>query len=114
MKDIILTELPLEDIRQMFREELSVLLTSLPTPLSHSGPSKELLTPVEASLYLKLTRSTLYNMVHKRTIPHMKKGGKLYFSKDELHEWVLSGRKLTKDALGEMAKAHLSQLNKRK
>jgi excisionase family DNA binding protein len=60
-------------VREEIQEGISVLRASTPTPLSHNSPSKELLTPAEASLYLKLARSTLYNMVHKRAIPHMKK-----------------------------------------
>jgi excisionase family DNA binding protein len=32
--------------------------------------------------------STLYNHVHKNKIPFIKKGGKLYFSKAELMDWL--------------------------
>jgi excisionase family DNA binding protein len=95
MKNITLTRLSLEDLRQMFREEISAQANNLSKSSSNSSASKELLRPAEACLYLKIARSTLYNMVYKRAIPHMKKGKKLYFDKEELNEWVLSGRKLT-------------------
>ena len=110
MKNITLTQRSLEDLRQIFREEINGLSTHSSKSPSDSSASKELLTPAEASLYLKLALSTIYNMVHKRAIPHIKKGKKLYFAKDELNEWVLAGRQLTQDALNEIAKAHLAQL----
>ncbi len=38
---------------------------------------------------------TIYDLVHKRLIPHSKCGGNLYFKKSELLEWLQSGRRRT-------------------
>lgn len=44
-----------------------------------------------------LGRSSIYRMVHKRTIPHFKNGGKLYFSRKELRTWITQNRRQTKE-----------------
>ena len=42
-----------------------------------------------------LATSTLYNLVAQNRIPHCKKGGKLFFMEEELHQWILAGRRKT-------------------
>ena len=41
-------------------------------------------------------RQTVYNWVSKRTIPHVKKGSKLLFDKQEILEWIGDGKRPTK------------------
>jgi excisionase family DNA binding protein len=114
MNQVILTQLSLEELRQMLREELGVFLSHINMPTDpSSSPSKELLTVEQASIYLNLAHSTLYNLVHRREIPYMKRSRKLYFSKDELRKWVEEGRKPTQEVLKAAAQAHLDQLKKR-
>lgn len=38
-----------------------------------------------------LARQSIYQKCHNKTIPHYKRGGKLYFSKSELRDWIKSG-----------------------
>jgi predicted DNA-binding transcriptional regulator AlpA len=40
-----------------------------------------------------LSRGTLYKMTCTRAIPHHKKGGKLYFFRDELLAWIREGNR---------------------
>ena len=55
---------------------------------------KEVLTSREAAIYLGLSLSYLYELVSKKTIPAFKpNGGKLYFKRMELYNWMLSKRK---------------------
>ena len=49
----------------------------------------------EASEYLNLAKPTVYSMVSKGTIPFMKKSKRLYFSKEELLDYVKGGRNKT-------------------
>lgn len=37
---------------------------------------------------LKLEKSTIYSMVHKRKIPFIKKGKLLYFDRNKINEWL--------------------------
>ena len=40
-----------------------------------------------------LTKATLYKMTHRRTIPHRRVGGRLYFRRSELEAWIDLGRR---------------------
>lgn len=68
--------------------------------LSRSNESQQtevdkLLTIQEAASFLHLSVPTLYGYVSKTLIPVSKQGKRLYFSKQELTEWVKAGRKKT-------------------
>lgn len=47
----------------------------------------------EASAILRLKRSTVYAHTSNRTIPHYKRGGRLYFRRSELLAWLAEGRR---------------------
>jgi excisionase family DNA binding protein len=64
-------------------------------PINNNKHSDGLLTIDEAAKLLTLAVPTLYGMVGRREIPFCKKGKRLYFIKQELTEWVHSGRKQT-------------------
>jgi excisionase family DNA binding protein len=61
----------------------------------------------EASTILGLKRSTLYARTSNRSIPHYKRGGKLYFRRSELIDWLTQGRRPVID--GSAATNHLSR-----
>lgn len=48
---------------------------------------------IQLSELLMLAKQTIYGMVHEDKIPYHKRGKKLYFIKDDIIEWVKSGRK---------------------
>ncbi|HAH24350.1 MAG TPA: DNA-binding protein [Prolixibacteraceae bacterium] len=65
---------------------------------------KEVLTSREAAIYLGLSLSYLYELVSKKTIPAYKpNGGKLYFKRKELYNWMLSKRKASNSEIKEAA-----------
>ncbi|TYC18037.1 helix-turn-helix domain-containing protein [Bizionia gelidisalsuginis] len=74
---------------------------------NQKSDSEELLGMNEASQLIKLTKPTLYGLVHRKKIPFCKKGKKLYFYKSELLEWINSGRASTKKDLEERANAYI-------
>ena len=55
----------------------------------------QLLNIKQAAELLKLSVPTLYTKVHSATIPVCKQGNRLYFSKQELTNWIKTGRKKT-------------------
>lgn len=71
---------------------------------------EQFLTIQEASEILKLTVPTIYVKVHKRQLPVMKRGKRLYFSRTELMEYIKAGRKKTNAEIKQEAEAYL--LNK--
>lgn len=62
------------------------------TPLVEN--SQVYLTISEAADLLCKSIHTLYGMVSRREIPHIKKGNRLYFSKQELVTWLQEGERL--------------------
>ena len=44
----------------------------------------------EAASYLNLAVQTLYGLVNKQSIPYHKRGGRLYFDREELEQWILN------------------------
>jgi excisionase family DNA binding protein len=50
----------------------------------------------EAAKHIGKSKPTIYRLVGEREIPHHKKGGKLYFFKEELDEWIKTGKVKTK------------------
>ena len=62
-----------------------------PTPPSES--SGEYMNLNELSNYLSTPKSTLYKMTSSQTIPCLKIGNKLKFSKKEINDWLKKKRK---------------------
>jgi excisionase family DNA binding protein len=71
-----------------------------------------LLNISQAGQYLNLAKPTIYSLVGRKEIPVMKRGNKLYFSKQELTKWVKDGRLKTKSEIDTEADKFLS--NRRK
>lgn len=58
----------------------------------------------EASKLLKVSKSFLYKLTHKKQIPHYKPTGKLvYFNKTDLEKFLLSGKVKTNEEISELA-----------
>ena len=70
---------------------------------------EEFLTVKQASELLNLSVPTLYSKVSKGELPVMKRGKRLYFSKQELTEYIKSGRKLTNDEVDAAAEKYLAK-----
>jgi excisionase family DNA binding protein len=70
-------------------KQISSQLNRLETLLiSIQGKDPEFMNIEETSIFLKLKKSTLYNLVFNRRIPFYKKTKILLFKKSELIEWV--------------------------
>lgn len=72
----------------------------------------QLLTIQQAGELLNLSVPTLYGHVQRAAIPVCKKGKRLYFSKQELTEWIRQGRKKTISEIGSEADNYLLRQKK--
>lgn len=73
-------------------------------------PIEDLLDIDAAAALVKLKPSTIYALTSRRQIPHLKRGNRLYFLKNELLEWLLQGRR---DVISSVtADRHLSSFRK--
>ena len=59
--------------------------------------AEEILNLDETCKLLNLAKPTIYGLVSQRKLPYMKQGKKLYFSKQELTDWLKQGSKAVKD-----------------
>ncbi|WP_053977204.1 helix-turn-helix domain-containing protein [Mangrovimonas xylaniphaga] len=57
--------------------------------------------------YISLSKHTVYGLVHKREIPHFKKGKRLYFDKKNINEWLLEGKVSTRKDIEEKVDEYL-------
>ncbi|HNP17598.1 MAG TPA: helix-turn-helix domain-containing protein [Fulvivirga sp.] len=89
MQQIILNGISFTEMMEQFRQVVKDEITAIPSP----DPKKKFLTIEEATEMTGYSKSTIYRMTSERTIPHLKNGGKLMFSYDDLSEWLMSGKK---------------------
>ena len=83
----------LNGVRQICREEITELLRN---GISKAQPDDEFMDMDQASVFLKKAKQTLYALCSSNSIPHFSKSGQNYFKKQELIEWIESGRKSKK------------------
>lgn len=71
---------------------------------------KEILNFKEAIIYLGVSKSLLYKITSKRKITFSKpNGGKIYFKKIDLDNWMLQNNKNSLDVLEDNVMNHLKQ-----
>jgi len=71
---------------------------------------KEILSFKEALIYLDVSESFLYKLTHKKTIDFTKpNGGKIYFKKSDLDNWMLQSQSDSKRVLEDEIFNHLKR-----
>ena len=86
-----------EEFKVFLKQSLSEIIGEGFTHLKSNIP--EILDVKQAADFLRLKITTLYEKTSEKTIPHFKKGNKLYFKRDELQDWVQQGKVTTADEL---------------
>ena len=69
----------------------------------------QLLTIAQAAQFLDVSVPTIYGYVHRSTIPVMKRSKRLYFSKQDLTEYLKQGRRKTVDEIATEANEYLAK-----
>lgn len=94
MQQITFEQVP-EAIGKVLSElsELRGLITKQQQPQQQE--QDQLLTIQQVATLLTLSVPTIYGLVNRSAIPYSKPGKRLYFSKQELTDWIKSGRKKT-------------------
>jgi excisionase family DNA binding protein len=70
---------------------------------------KPFLTVDEAAVYLNQSTSNIYKLTSSGKIPHVKKGGRVYFDREKLNEWVLTEDSKDSQELRQLAKSVFNQ-----
>lgn len=97
MQNLFLTQLSTVEIRELFRDELLYFFSQnqfvAANPQSETddiGKGAEFASKITGKAV-----PTIYDLVHKRLIPHSKRGKDLYFSRSELLQWLKDGKRKT-------------------
>lgn len=88
-------------------ENLILDLKHNPQQATPAQAPDQLMTVQETSLLLGKKINTIYTLVSKGLIPVMKQGNRLYFSRNEVMDYVKAGRKLTVAETAAQANAYV-------
>jgi len=92
--NILFSSIKVSEIAELMEKAVKkAILESAPLLVEKKSDSDNLLSIAEACSLLKLAKPTIYYLVQHSRIPFMRQGKKLYFLKDELIDWLKSGRK---------------------
>lgn len=108
MNDILMSPIRLNELDILIQNSVRIVLKEIIPPLSNSSKD-ELLTVDKAAELLTVSVPTVYGYVHEKSIPFMKRRGRLYFSKDEILLWIKSSRRMTRDEIRQVAADSLNR-----
>lgn len=89
-----LTGISKAELKDLIKEALSDILKEGKDYLSHTA---DILDVNQAATFLKSKVTTLYEKTSTKTIPHFKRGNRLYFKREELEAWIQKGKVKTID-----------------
>jgi len=74
--------------------------------------NEDILTVPQAAEFLSLSVPTIYGLLHRKELPAMKRGKRVYFKRSELLQYLEQGRRKTLTEIE--SEAHLIMANKRR
>lgn len=110
MTNLILSTRNIDDFISEVANEVVKRIVDWNVNVSKDDTSQDkLLTIKEAADFLSLANATIYSKVSKGELPFIKRGKRLYFSKEELSKYLQQGRKLTAAEITEDASLYLTK-----
>lgn len=95
MQNLVLIQLSVPELEQLLQDVLDKYFiekqTNVVQTITNEFGGIELAVQITG-----LAKATIYTLVSARKIPHSKQGKKLYFSRNELTEWLKQGKRKTK------------------
>ena len=104
MNKTILISIPVEDLQTLIIDSVNTCLKYHKGEVLEPKDSNDILSVPEASEFLNLAVPTIYALTSNRTLPHFKKGKKLYFSRATLTKWIESGKRSSVREIQNIAK----------
>lgn len=94
MQNLVLTQISDAEIRQLFREELENFFAE--KSIGASQTDADAIGGIDLAIEITgLAKPTIYSLCSERKIPHSKQGKRLYFSRQELTDWLKQGKRKT-------------------
>jgi len=113
MNETVLISIPVKELQTLIIDCVNVCLENS-NQQKDISTGEELLTIKQAAEFLTLSVPTIYGLVQRAEIPVNKRGKRLYFSKQELTDWIKAGRKKTNDEISKEAKKRTSSFRNKK
>lgn len=114
MNDVLFTPLRLNELETLIQHSVERAIKVIyPSKSQADIQNDKFLTVEEAAKFLNLTVQTIYGLVSKNEISHMKRNRRLYFSRKDLVSYVETGRKKSNAEIEADADAYLSNNKKR-
>lgn len=113
MEDLTFNQLP-QAVTMLLNEvsELKGLLKRQEENKSNQEPVEQLFNVQQTANFLGLTSATIYSKVSRKELPFMKRNGRLYFSKQELLEYLKEGKVIHQGSVSDKVDALLSNNKK--
>jgi excisionase family DNA binding protein len=105
MYDLLLSPIRLNELETLIENSVRRALKSKAE--NHPTPSDELMTIEQAANFLSLKKNTLYSLVSKGEISSMKRSKRLYFSREDLLNYVKAGRRKSNAKIADEAENYL-------
>ncbi len=94
MQNLVFTQLSIPEVKQLFRDELENFFAE--KQIGAKLNETDEVSGIDLAIELTgLAKPTIYGLVSERKIPHSKQGKRLYFSRQELLEWIKDGKRKT-------------------
>ncbi len=98
MQNVVLTQLSIPELGQLFHETLDRYFAD--KQIAAASPEPDEIGGVEMAMEITgKAKPTIYNYCSDNLIPHSKRGKKLYFSRNELTDWLRAGKRKTRSEL---------------
>ena len=111
MEKILVTSFTFDELQGLIKDSIREALSEINLAKTEADDLK-LMSVTDACEYLNLERQTIYGYTAKGLIPFSKRGKRLYFSKKDLHEWVMKGRNKTQDEIEKIADEYIERKNR--
>ncbi len=94
MQNLVFTQLSISEVKQLFRDELENFFAE--KQFANEKGKNEEIGGIDLAIEITgLAKPTIYGLVSERKIPHSKQGKRLYFSRQELLDWLKQGKRKT-------------------
>ena len=104
---MIIVQLDSEQLGRLIQRSFRKVLEEIPQHGESGEQAYEFLTIKEAAKFLSLTVPTIYSKVSRGELPVMKRSKRLYFSREDLIEYIRAGRKKTNIEINADAETYL-------
>lgn len=112
MEKLILTQIPVTELRQIVREEISIAIKNHLSQIGQTdNQTDEYLNIEQLSELIKRSIPSIRGLVYRRKIPVMKIGKKLMFERKAIDEWLQRAVRKTKEEIEQNAISYLFDSN---